>query len=109
MVRKQHFRWAIFERRRKNGVGVSSAFCGTTNHQMKKNISISLLAILFAVCVRSAEADGTHSTNDTNYALARIPDATHEPVRVTNTVTIAGEPVTYSAETGMLPVLKPDG
>src|SRR5262249_48255312 len=38
-----------------------------------------------------------------------IPSATNEPVRITNTVTIAGEPVKYVAETGMLPVLKKDG
>lgn len=42
-------------------------------------------------------------------ALGKIPDASHAPVRVTNTVTIAGERVTYVAETGMLPLLKPDG
>lgn len=41
--------------------------------------------------------------------LGKIPDASHAPVRVTNTVTIAGERVTYVAETGMLPLLKPDG
>jgi hypothetical protein len=41
--------------------------------------------------------------------LAQIPDASHVPVRVTNTVTIAGEKVRYIAETGMLPLLKPDG
>jgi carboxypeptidase C (cathepsin A) len=40
---------------------------------------------------------------------ATIPDATHKPVFTTNTVTIAGEPVKYVAETGMLPILKPDG
>ena len=42
-------------------------------------------------------------------ALAQIPDAAHAPVRVTNTVVIAGERVTYQAETGRLPLLKPDG
>ena len=41
--------------------------------------------------------------------LAAIPDATHKPALVTNTVTIAGERVTYVAETGMLPELKADG
>ena len=40
---------------------------------------------------------------------ATIPDATHKPVFTTNTVTIAGERVKYVAETGMLPILKPDG
>lgn len=42
-------------------------------------------------------------------SFGQIPDASHSPVRVTNTVTIAGEKVTYVAETGMLPLLKPDG
>jgi len=42
-------------------------------------------------------------------ALAKIPDAAHPPVRVTNSVTIAGQRVTYVAETGMLPILKSDG
>jgi carboxypeptidase C (cathepsin A) len=76
---------------------------------MKKNISISLFLVLFAMGGRAAEADGSHSSDATNYVLATIPDATHQPVHVTNTVTIAGESVTYSAETGMLPVLKADG
>jgi carboxypeptidase C (cathepsin A) len=40
---------------------------------------------------------------------ATIPDATHKLVFTTNTVTIAGERVKYVAETGMLPILKPDG
>ncbi len=40
---------------------------------------------------------------------ATMPDATHKPVFTTNTVTIAGESVKYVAETGMLPILKPDG
>ena len=42
-------------------------------------------------------------------AVATIPDAAHKPVLITNTVTIAGEAVTYVAETAMLPLLKPDG
>jgi hypothetical protein len=37
----------------------------------------------------------------------RLPDATHKPVFTTNTVTIAGQRVTYVAETGMLPILAP--
>jgi len=41
--------------------------------------------------------------------LGKIPDASHTPVRVTNSVTIANEKVKYVAETGMLPLLKPDG
>ncbi|HVM47866.1 MAG TPA: hypothetical protein VMU04_07555 [Candidatus Acidoferrum sp.] len=40
---------------------------------------------------------------------ATIPDAAHKPVLTTNTVTISGHPVTYVAETAMLPLLKGDG
>ena len=38
-----------------------------------------------------------------------VPDATRKPVVITNTVTIAGQIVTYTVETGMLPLLKSDG
>jgi carboxypeptidase C (cathepsin A) len=38
-----------------------------------------------------------------------IPDATRKPVVTANTVTIAGQRVTYTAETGMLPLLNPNG
>ena len=41
--------------------------------------------------------------------VAAIPDAAHKPVLTTNAVTIAGQQVTYVAETAMLPLLKPDG
>jgi carboxypeptidase C (cathepsin A) len=41
--------------------------------------------------------------------LATIPDATHKPVLTTNTLTIAGQSIRYITETGMLPLLKPDG
>ncbi len=50
----------------------------------------------------------TNSPAETNL-LGVIPDAGHPPVTVTNTVEISGERVTYVAETGMLPLLKPDG
>src|SRR6187402_146130 len=40
---------------------------------------------------------------------ATIPDAATKPVVTTNTVTIAGQSVTYTVETGMLPLLKNDG
>jgi len=89
---------------------------------MKKHLWI--LPVLFALgCV--AEMPKTNApagsprpgqaTEDTNEPAATkaeagtIPDATHKPVLITNTVTIAGERVTYVAETGMLPLLKPDG
>jgi carboxypeptidase C (cathepsin A) len=81
---------------------------------MKKMFSTSLsaLAVLstLAVSLQAAEPSGTNAPAATNnFTLAKIPDAAHAPVRVTNTVTIAGVPVTYQAETGMLPILKPDG
>jgi len=41
--------------------------------------------------------------------IATLPDAASKPVRITNTVTIAGQRITYQAETGMLPLLKNDG
>ncbi len=80
---------------------------------MKKIMTcISLLAL--AVALRAADASKTNSpAADTNAPAkneaATIPDATHKPVFTTNTVTIAGQRVTYVAETGMLPILKPDG
>ena len=46
------------------------------------------------------EAKGSSST---------IPDSATKPVLCTNTVSIAGEEVTYTVETGMLPLLKSDG
>ncbi|MGD0349350.1 MAG: peptidase S10 [Verrucomicrobiota bacterium] len=82
---------------------------------MKKTIWISLMA-LAAIVARAADAPKTNSpAADTNAPpaakseVAAIPDAAHKPVFTTNTVTIAGQRVTYVAETGMLPILKPDG
>jgi len=78
-----------------------------------------ILLIAFAAGLRAADAPKINSTNapaaGTNEPPAakaeagKIPDATHKPVCTTNTVTIAGQRVTYVAETGMLPLLKPDG
>ena len=47
--------------------------------------------------------------DDAKPPIAAIPDASHKPVLTTNTLTIAGKPVRYITETGMLPLLKPDG
>ena len=79
-----------------------------------------------ALCLRAAEVSKPDSTaagtnaptatkkddakkDETKPPAATIPDATHKPVLTTNTVTIAGQRVTYVAETGMLPLLKSDG
>jgi carboxypeptidase C (cathepsin A) len=83
----------------------------------------STLMLLMASALWLCAADGTETnsaSSDTNAPTAAkkeevkppagtIPDATHKPVFTTNTVTIAGQRVTYTAETGMLPLLKPDG
>jgi carboxypeptidase C (cathepsin A) len=75
--------------------------------------------LLFLALAANVRAAGTAKTNsppeDTNVPTAKrsevaaIPDATHQPVFTTNTVVIAGQRLTYVAETGMLPILKPDG
>jgi carboxypeptidase C (cathepsin A) len=69
---------------------------------------LCLLAMLAALPLAAAEPPATN-TPPAKDELAAIPDASHRPVLITNTVTIAGERVTYTAETGMLPVLKSDG
>src|ERR1019366_8427952 len=72
-----------------------------------KNIA-ALLLLAVAMSLRAADTNAPAAAPDKSL-LGQIPDASHAPVRVTNTVTIAGERVTYVAETGMLPLLKPDG
>jgi carboxypeptidase C (cathepsin A) len=77
-------------------------------------ILFCFLLMTVAVQIRAADAAKTNSPPaDTNAPAkndaAIIPDATHQPVFTTNTVTIAGQSVTYVAETGMLPILKNDG
>jgi carboxypeptidase C (cathepsin A) len=93
---------------------------------MKKIIWILLLAI--TANLQAADVDPTNSPgphphgpkgdgpkgdtakgDDVKNDSVAVPDATHKPVFTTNTVTIAGEPVKYMAETGMLPILKADG
>ncbi|HZL12647.1 MAG TPA: peptidase S10 [Verrucomicrobiae bacterium] len=78
---------------------------------MKKLTGILLM---IAACgLGAAEAKGNSGEADTNSPASKmspsLPDATHQPVFTTNTITIAGQRVTYIAETGMLPILKKDG
>ena len=75
-----------------------------------------ILIVTLAAGLTAAEAPKTNApAADTNpppaakAEVGTIPDASHRPVLVTNTVTIAGQRVTYIVETGMLPLLKPDG
>ncbi len=85
-----------------------------TSAGSKMKIILCLSLITLAVNIHAADATVTNSPA-TNAPAAeknsagKIPDATHQPVFTTNTVTIAGQRVTYVAETGMLPILKPDG
>lgn len=81
---------------------------------MIKNSLILLLAS--AVCLRAAEpgstnspAHGTNAPAEHKPPAGTIPDASHKPVFTTNTITIGGQKVKYQTETGMLPILKPDG
>jgi carboxypeptidase C (cathepsin A) len=78
---------------------------------MKKILLLLPLAIILSGCIAVAKSGSSEeSTNEpSKEETVIIPSATNEPVRITNTVTIAGEHVTYVAETGMLPVLKKDG
>src|SRR5208283_13003 len=82
--------------------------------QMKTYSWILLLALAAGRCAAeapktNAPAAGTNEPPAAKAEAGTIPDATHKPVLTTNTVTIAGQRVTYVAETGMLPLLKPDG
>jgi carboxypeptidase C (cathepsin A) len=80
---------------------------------MKKIIFV--LVMMLAASLRATDAPKTNApAADTNAPAPKIdagtiPDATHKPVFTTNTVPIAGQRVTYIAETGMLPILKADG
>ena len=74
---------------------------------MKKTNWILLFAL--TANLRAADLPATNSPAANTNSPATIPDATHKPVFTTNTVTIAGQRVTYIAEAGMLPVLKDDG
>ena len=73
---------------------------------MNKIAALCLFAA--ALSLRAADTNAPAAAPEKS-SLAQIPDASHAPVRVTNTVSIAGERVTYIAETGMLPLLKADG
>ena len=78
---------------------------------MKKIFLLLMLALMASSCAAAPKSDS--SDKDTNAPVkdeaVMIPNSTNTPVCITNTVTTAGEQVTYVAETGMLPVLKKDG
>jgi carboxypeptidase C (cathepsin A) len=74
---------------------------------------LNLLVLLAALPLCAAEPGNTNAPASNappaKSDLATIPDASYRPATVTNTIAIAGERITYTAETGMLPVLKADG
>jgi len=61
-----------------------------------------------APSARKEDAKDAKAKDDHKISAA-LPDASSKPVFTTNTVNIAGEAVTYTVETGMLPLLKTDG
>lgn len=83
---------------------------------MKSNILFGALALAILLAVNAIAADApSEKTNapaakkDDAKLTPAVPDATRKAVVVTNTVVISGQPVTYTVETGMLPLLKTDG
>ena len=77
---------------------------------MKKFFLIPVLALVAASLWAAPKTEADKDTNaPAEDETVFIPNATNKPVCITNTVIIAGEGVTYVAETGMLPVLKKDG
>ncbi len=61
-----------------------------------------------APAAKKEEAKDAKPKDDAKSA-AVVPDATSKPVVQTNTVRMAGRAITYTVETGMLPLLKIDG
>ncbi len=57
----------------------------------------------------SAEARKEDQKKEEAKLQPTVPDASRKPVTVTNSVLVAGQRVTYTVETGMLPLLKADG
>ena len=84
-------------------------------NMLNKYLCSLFLAAALSAAMAAADVAVTNAPAATNNApaakeeLGALPDASHKPVIITNTVTIDGESVTYTAETGMLPLLKPDG
>lgn len=85
---------------------------------MHKLIELFFVGALFLLaCGRAAvvPADEPAKQGDKPAAkeddakAARVPDATDEPVVTVHSVETTGGAITYSAETGMLPLLKDDG
>ena len=98
--------WCHCRRRKKPCPVNAKRLCSV---QVKYYLMKTLLLCLPLAFSLSA-AEPTNAPATTNQPVTvRIPDASHAPVRVTNSVVIAGERVSYAAETGMLPVLKADG
>jgi carboxypeptidase C (cathepsin A) len=84
---------------------------------------LRLLPFLLAVRLSAAEAPagplrqnplpretaGNTNSPSPKKEAAAVPDATHQPVFTTNSITITGQRVAYIAEAGMLPILSSTG
>ena len=76
---------------------------------MNKNFLFLLLVLVAPLAMAAPKSELADTNAPVKDETVYIPNSTNAPVFITNTVTIAGEKVTYTAETGMLPVLKKDG
>ena len=76
---------------------------------------LSLVSLTIQLKAQDAKTNSTSSKaegkpkEESKGSSSTIPDSATKPVLCTNTVSIAGEEVTYTVETGMLPLLKSDG
>jgi carboxypeptidase C (cathepsin A) len=75
---------------------------------------LSTAALVISLSAQEAKTNNSPSkaegkSKEESKGPAIIPDAATKPVITSNTVTIAGQSVTYTVETGMLPLLKTDG
>jgi carboxypeptidase C (cathepsin A) len=57
----------------------------------------------------SGQSKEVAKKEEVKHLAATIPDAKDKPILTSHTVTLTGQPVSYVAETGMLPLLKSDG
>jgi carboxypeptidase C (cathepsin A) len=84
-------------------------------HIVIRLLSLCLIASLLSVAVGWAEPNGSGQDKEAapkdaaKPSAGVIPDAKDKPVLTHHTVTIAGQRVGCTAETGMLPLLKADG
>jgi carboxypeptidase C (cathepsin A) len=62
-----------------------------------------------APTAKAADAPKSAEPEAAKKTVARIPDAAEKPIVTTHSITVDGRQVDYTAEAGMLPLLKEDG